>query len=135
MKYLQTLLWASVGAAGLGLLGCDINIGRSSREPVYVERQPPQGEYVIVREGPPALRVERRPAPPSGEYVWVDGYWHWDGRRYVWQSGQWSRPPHDHYVWIAPRYERHEQGYRYTPGQWREEQQDRRRDDVPRDRR
>lgn len=35
----------------------------------------PQPEYVIVREAPPAVIVERRSPPPSGEYIWIDGYW------------------------------------------------------------
>ena len=108
---------------------------RSSPDTVYMVQPQPQPGYVIVREAPPTVIVERRPSPPSGEYVWIDGYWHWNGRQYVWLGGQWVRPPHEHYIWIAPRYERHEQGYRYMPGQWREEQQERRRDDEHRDRR
>jgi hypothetical protein len=135
MKYLQTLLWVSAGAAGLALMGCELNIGRSRSEPVYVSQGQPEPEYIIVREAPPAVIVERRPPPPSGEYIWIDGYWHWNSRQYVWQAGRWDRPPHEHYVWVAPRYERHEQGYRYTPGRWREEQKDRRGDDERRDRR
>ena len=135
MKLLQTLLWASLGVAGMGLLGCDLVLWRSSPEPVYVERGQPQPEYVIVQEAPPPFRAERRSSRPSNEYVWVDGYWHWNGRQYVWQPGHWARPPHERAMWVAPRYERHEQGYRYTPGQWREEQQERRREDEHRDRR
>ena len=135
MKYLQTLLWVSAGVASLGLVGCDLVIGRSRPGPVYVERPQPQTEYVIVREAPPPVRVERRSPPPSGEYVWIEGYWHWDGRQYVWQASPWDRPPQAHLIWIAPRYERHEQGYRYTPGRWQEGQPERRGDDEHRDRR
>jgi glyoxylase-like metal-dependent hydrolase (beta-lactamase superfamily II) len=80
-----------------------------------------------IRAAPPAVIVEERPAPPSGEYIWIDGYWHWDARQYIWQTGHWDRPPHANFIWVAPRYERHEQDYRYTPGQWREDQHDRRR--------
>jgi hypothetical protein len=127
MKLLHMLLWMSAGVVCLGLLGCDINIGRSHSEPVYVVEQPPpqpQPEYVIVQEAPPAVIVERRPPPPAAGYIWIDGYWHWDSRHYVWQVGRWDRPPHEHFVWVAPRYERHEQGYRYTPGQWRDERKE-----------
>ena len=129
MKLPQTLMWLSAGVAILGLLGCGhkYKVVRSRpAEPVYVvEQPPPQPEYVIVREPPPAVIVERRPPPPSIEYIWIEGYWNWDGRHYGWQAGHWDRPPHEHFIWIAPRYERHEQGYRYTPGQWREEAKDR----------
>jgi hypothetical protein len=135
MKLLQTMLWASAGVACLGLLGlpgCGGHKIRYTSEPVYVEPQP---EYVLVREAPPAVIVERRPPPPGGGYMWIDGYWDWNGRQYVWQGGHWARPPREHVIWAAPRYDRHEQGYRYTPGQWREDQPQRRRDDEQRDRR
>jgi hypothetical protein len=135
MKAVQALMWVVIGVVGLWVLGCDVFIGgreRAPRQTVYVEQQP---EYVVVQEAPPAIIVERRSSPPSGEYIWIDGYWHWNGHQYGWQAGHWTRPPHEHAVWIAPRYERHEKGYRYIPGQWREEQQERRRDDDRRDRR
>ena len=114
-------MWVAGGVAGLGLLGCGHTNKRSSPETVYVSQPQPQPEYVIVREAPPAVIVERRPAPPSSRHVWIDGYWQWEGRQYVWQPGHWAVPPHERAVWVAPRYEKHEQGYLYTPGQWREE--------------
>ena len=129
MKVLQAVMWVTSGVVGLGLLGCDVFVGgreHASREVVYAQ---PRSEYVIVQEAPPAVIVERRSSPPSGEYIWIDGYWHWNSRQYVWQGGHWARPPHERAVWVAPRYERREQGYRYTPGEWREEQgRDERRD-------
>ena len=136
MKARQALMWVASGVVGLGLLGCDVFVGgpgHSPRERVYVERQQP--EYVIVREAPPPVVVERRPSPPSRVHVWIDGYWHWSGQKYAWDRGHWALPPHGRAVWVAPRYDKHEQGYRYTPGQWREEQQERRSDDERRDRR
>jgi hypothetical protein len=133
MKVLQTLLWISGGIVVLvGGLGCDIFVHRSRPEPVYVAQ--PQPEYVIVREAPPAIIVERRPPPPGQGHLWIDGYWVWNSRQYVWEPGHWAVPPHERAVWVAPRYERHEQGYRYMPGRWREEQQERR-EDEHRDRR
>jgi hypothetical protein len=120
MKVLQALMWVATGVVGLGLLGCDLTIGRSPRETVYVERQQP--EYVVVREAPPAVIVEQRPSPPSRGHVWIDGYWHWNGHQYVWERGHWAAPPRERAVWVAPRYERHEDGYWYVPGRWRVEQ-------------
>jgi len=134
MKLLPTLLWASVGVAGLGLLGCGRSEGRSPPAPVSAAPQQPQPEYVVVREAPPAVIVEQRPAPPPGGYIWIDGYWHWDNRQYIWQAGNWALPPHENFIWVAPRYERHEQDYRYTPGQWRQGQQEPGRNDERRDR-
>ena len=128
MKVLQTLMWVSGGLVVLvGGLACDIFVQRSRREPVYVQQ--PQPEYVIVREAPPPVIVERRPPSPGQGRIWIDGYWNWNGQRYVWEPGHWAVPPHGRAVWVAPRYEKHEQGYRYMPGQWREEQQERREDE------
>ena len=124
MKLLQTHLWVLAGFACLALLGCGYG-NRYASEPAYMEPDP---EYVVVHEAPPAVIMDRRPPQPSGEYVWIDGYWDWSGRRYAWQGGHWTRPPCVHAIWVAPRYDRHEQGYRYMAGRWREDQQSRRRD-------
>ncbi len=118
MKTLLALTWAASGLVVLGLLGCDLNIGQSPPRTVYVEREQP--DYVVVQEAPPEVIVERRSPAPSGEYIWIDGYWHWNSHKYVWEHGHWARPPHEHYIWVAPRYERQEHGYRYMPGRWRE---------------
>ncbi|HUT34552.1 MAG TPA: YXWGXW repeat-containing protein [Planctomycetota bacterium] len=120
MKIVHTLTWASASVAALvGLLGCrEFFREYYGRGPVYVEQREP--EYVIVREAPPPFVSERRPPPRSQGQVWIDGYWNWNGRRYVWESGRWTAPPRAHAVWAAPRYEKHQKGYRYTPGHWRE---------------
>ena len=129
MKVLQTLIGVSGGLVVLvGAMGCEIFAEHSRRETVYVAQ--PEPAYVIVREAPPPIIVERRSPMPGPGYFWIDGYWHWDGHRYGWQGGRWAVPPHERAVWVAPRYEKHEQGYRYVPGQWREEQ--RQREDEPR---
>ncbi len=112
MKTLQALMWVSVSVVALGLLGC------YPRETVYVGQ--PQPEYVIVREAPPRVIRERRPSRPSRGHIWIDGNWHWDGQRYVWQNGRWALPPHERAVWVPPRYERDDRGYRYMPGGWGE---------------
>jgi WXXGXW repeat (2 copies) len=33
---------------------------------------------------------------PSKDSIWVDGFWHWNGVRYVWVDGRWERrnPPY-----------------------------------------
>ncbi len=68
--------------------------------------------YVPV--GPPAARVEVRPAKPGGNHTWAAGHWHWNGNRYVWSNGRWmknkkggtwapghwKKAPHGH-VWVA----------------------------------
>jgi hypothetical protein len=119
VKIMQAMVLVSCSAAGLGVLGCDVFVSRHPQrsEPVYVEQQQPT--YVIVTEAPPAPRiVERRPAPPAAEYVWIDGYYSWSGRQYVWEPGRWAVPPSGYAVWVGPRYDRDQRGYRYTSGHW-----------------
>jgi hypothetical protein len=122
MKILQALMWMLAGVLVLGLMGCSFSLfgrGSSPHASAYVGQ--PQPEYVIVREAPPSAVREHRPDPPSRRHIWIEGYWHWDGRRYVWDPGHWAVPPRERAVWVAPRYEKDKQGYRYTPGRWRED--------------
>jgi hypothetical protein len=111
-----------------GLLGCDESTRRPRHQAVYVE----QPQYVVVRTAPPPVVVERQPPPPGPGYVWIDGYWNWNGREYDWQRGHWAVPPHGRAIWVRPRYEEHERGYRYMPGQWREDRPQRQREDEDR---
>jgi hypothetical protein len=61
---------------------------------------------------PRAVRVlPRRPGP---EFVWVEGYWYPDHKRYRWHDGYWTRPPYEGARWVEPRYEREV----YVVGYW-----------------
>jgi hypothetical protein len=131
MKMLQMVLWTAAGVGMLGIVGCDLYVnGRARPAPLYVEQgpqyvaapqpvyveQPPQ--YVIVQQAPPPMRVEYRPAAPSVDVVWIDGYWNWSNQRYNWEAGRYVRPPSADVIWVAPRYESDARGGRYTAGQW-----------------
>jgi WXXGXW repeat (2 copies) len=60
---------------------------------------------VYIQTAPPAPRYEEVPTLRRG-YVWVPGYWNWNGRRHVWVRGYSVR-------------ERH--GYAYRPHAWVED--------------
>lgn len=68
-----------------------------------------------IRIGPPprprVVRVVRRPGP---EYVWVDGYWYVEKKRYRWHEGYWTHPPYARARWVPPHYERE----MYFVGYW-----------------
>jgi len=118
---LGTPFATQVALAAMAAAGC-----RERRERLVIERgYGPEPGYVVVREGPPALIVERRPPPPGPGHLWIDGCWDWNGRGYVWQHGRWTLPPQPHTVWVGPRYERFDRDYRYTPGHWGAEQRER----------
>ncbi len=66
---------------------------------------PPPREVVIVRPGP--------------RYVWVSGYYQWDGRRYRWVAGYWTLPPRGRSAWIPGRWERRDGMHIWIDGRWR----------------
>lgn len=71
---------------------------------------------VIVRIAPPEPRVERVPPPRRG-FVWVNGYWDWNGRRYVWRHGRWERVRHG-YHWREDRWVERNGGWARERGGW-----------------
>jgi hypothetical protein len=131
MIVLKTILWTSVSAATLGVLGCDVYVGGHDdmhrgqySQRTYVEQPVEQPvQYVLLEQAPPPLIVERRPAPPSGNYIWIDGYWNWTNQRYTWQAGRYEAPPQPDVVWIAPRYEVVGGKTHYYAGQWKKQDQ------------
>jgi hypothetical protein len=77
-----------------------------------------QIHITIGRTPPPPLRIERRPPPPGEGYAWVDGYWNWQGGRYVWRPGGWQRPPYAGATWQHPHYDHYQDGWHYHEGHW-----------------
>jgi hypothetical protein len=98
--------------------------------PTVVEETPPRDESfvaeneapaqeVMVQEAPPPLREEFVIERPSPHHVWISGYWHWAGHRYVWVRGHWVRPPRAGVVWVAPHFEHRHGGNVFIAGFWR----------------
>jgi hypothetical protein len=52
----------------------------------------PDNAFVEVPYPPPAAHVERLPARPSSEALWVDGQWSWAGGEWAWVPGAWVAP-------------------------------------------
>lgn len=77
-----------VVAAATAMIACG---SRRLPTPSYVGQ--PQEALVQVPYPPPPARVEYVPDQPSGDAVWIDGEWVWQGRRYAWKPGRWVKPP------------------------------------------
>ena len=69
-----------------------------------------------IRIGPPPPpRVVRvLPPRPGAEFIWIDGYWFAEGRRYKWHDGYWTRPPYSGARWVGP----HHDGQQFFAGYW-----------------
>ena len=74
---------------------------------------------VVIRIGPPAPIVERRPPPPDRGYVWIDGYHRYEGGQYVWTPGHWDRPPHPGAHWVAHKWVHRGDHWVLVEGHWR----------------
>lgn len=94
--FMTTTLLVAVLLAGVSILGAQVSIG--------------------IRIGPPpAPRVVRvLPPRPAPEFVWIEGYWYPEGRRYKWHEGYWTRPPYAGARWVGP----HHDGEQYFAGYW-----------------
>jgi hypothetical protein len=74
---------------------------------------------VVIRIGPPARIVERRPPPPDRGYVWIDGYQRYEGDHYVWTPGRWDRPPQPGGRWVAHKWVHKGDHWVLVEGHWR----------------
>lgn len=104
-------IWISGAAASLLMFaGC-----QPPPAPVYVVEAAPRA--TAVPAPPPATREELRPAQPEDGWVWIAGYWHWNGDDYQWEDGQWVAP-RDGYSYYAPTYVFVNNSWIYQPGYW-----------------
>jgi len=58
------------------------------------------------------------PAPGPG-YVWIQGYYDWNGERYVWIPGYWGYPPAGFHVFVRGGWVYRGGGYYYRRPYWR----------------
>lgn len=65
---------------------------------------------------PPLVGMTARPGPG---YVWMPGYYRWDGHRYYWVAGKWTVPPRGRRAWVPGRWVRRGGVHIWTEGRWR----------------
>jgi hypothetical protein len=82
---------------------------------------------IVVREAPPALRVETVPAPRPG-YQWVNGHWDWRGNHWVWVGGTFLRE-RPGYVYSAPVWVERDGRWERREARWARHDDDR--DGIP----
>jgi len=85
-------------------------------EPAPVEAEEPPAE-VTVQAAPPPAMPEVEPAAPPGDYVWLKGYWHWNGGTWAWIRGHHARRRADRH-WVEARYAHGPRGWVYVGPHW-----------------
>ena len=126
MRLRRIATW--IGAAGVALAtqGCVVHDG-SPVNPgygygyayAYGEAEVTVGEPAEqdVSDPPPDPLDDAMTPSPGADFVWLDGYWHWNGEEWVWVGGRWEqRQPG--YVYVQPSYDYSGGHYSYTPGYW-----------------
>jgi WXXGXW repeat (2 copies) len=73
---------------------------------------------IYIQAGPPAPIYEPVPAMPGPGYVWVPGYYSWNGYRYVWVHGRYQYPPYAGAGWHAGHWAHRDRGWVWVPGHW-----------------
>ena len=59
--------------------------------PAYVATPPVAVDATVyTSEPPPPPVVEYRPPSPGYGYLWVDGFWDWNGYDWAWSNGYWQ---------------------------------------------
>jgi hypothetical protein len=92
--------------------GCGASLPRAEA------KQHSSEQYTVVPYPPPSALVEIVPESPDPDAVWVDGYWSWGGRYYVWERGGWVIPqPGAHVCKWSARYE-DDGTLMYAPTTW-----------------
>jgi hypothetical protein len=77
---------------------------------------PLAAQVIYVQVGPPTAIVETVPVRPAAGYVWVGGYYSWNGSRYVWVHGHWVAHAG---AWCAGHWRHVEHhGWYWIPGHW-----------------
>ena len=78
----------------------------------------PRGR-VYVRVAPPAPIIETRAVAPGPGYLWLPGFYRWNGAAYAWAPGRWERAPRARAVWVPGRWVRERRGWYFVEGHWR----------------
>ena len=114
-KSLLALAIGGLSFAGLG--GCYYDEPAPPPPGVTVAAPVPGGE--VVATAPPPDYVETPPPAPGVGFVWIGGFWDWDGGHYVWRDGRWDRPGPGHRDWVRDRWVHGHGGYVHERGHWR----------------
>jgi len=74
--------------------------------------------FVSVNFAPPPLPVYAQPIAPGPDYMWIPGYWAWNGVGYYWVPGTWVLAPYVGALWTPGWWGWGGSAYLWHPGYW-----------------
>lgn len=78
-----------------------------------------QHSYRYMNTLPPPPHAEEFRMAPRPGFVWIGGYWRWQGRDYIWIPGRWAHPPRRGAAWVPGNWEHRHNRYIWHEGYWR----------------
>ncbi len=75
---------------------------------------------ITVNFAPPALPIYDQPPIPAPDYIWLPGYWAWDGyvQDYFWVPGTWMQAPRPGLLWTPAWWGWQGGSYSFHEGFW-----------------
>ncbi len=67
----------------------------------------------------PPTTTDAAGVSPGSSYVWVQGYYNWDGSQYHWVPGSWVQVPNPGAAWVPAHWQPTNGGYVWVAGTWR----------------
>ena len=108
--------WAVVlcaaAAAAIALAGCQQSAEESHVTTTVDEITSPEA---IPAPGP---ELEVAVEEPSGEHVWIPGYWERTPTEWKWVRGHWEKPPHKDSRWVKGYWGWDGVEWRWIAGHW-----------------
>jgi hypothetical protein len=116
----ETMKTSILIAPALILAALPVLTGCVERRVVYVQTPPEVAAQPgrVITEAPPAPPAEVLVPPPGPNYVWLPGYWSWQGR-WVWIGGAWTVRPYAHAHWVPGHWAHRGYGWIWVGGHWR----------------
>jgi hypothetical protein len=76
------------------------------------------GVAISATIAPPLLPIYAQPPIPGPGYLWIPGYWAWNGEEYYWVPGYWTMPPSVGLYWTPPYWAWVNGAYLFNAGYW-----------------
>jgi hypothetical protein len=80
--------------------------------------EPPEGT-LAPEVPPPEPQPEVVVGAPGPDYVWMGGYWNWNGVAWGWLPGRWALPPRHGAIWVGGRWDHRYGRTVWVRGRWR----------------